>query len=475
MTVYDIGGRKQVFVDWRMIEAGYGLARGGAPAAWEMPTGVRLRVHPPHVAPQPIISADRPWESTIGVYSTLMAHDGNHRLYYECYGAQRDGEVSGALLACVETVDGVHWTRPVLCVYEYEGSTANNIVFGPRLTHGRGVAEACVFSDPSAPPAARYKLVHTARVDGGRILCGAVSPDGVHWRALGKPLLSGYYCDAQNVVYYDAARGCYRGYFRGWQHGRRVISYAETGDFAAWPIPDIIVEPDAADAPDVDIYTSGYTRWPGAHDVHLMFSTFYRRAQDTLAVHLLTSRDGLRWARPSRTPLIAPGDAGEGSRGGVYAGCGVAALRAGEWSLPIAPRQHTHNQPFFPESLPARRLLRNHIARGWWRQDGFMSLEAETEGRCTTVPFTFTGSRLTLNACTRFGGEVSVELATADGSAIPGFSFAECDAFRGDSLREVMTWQGASDVSSLANRPLRLRLRLRRAHLFAWQFEASTG
>jgi len=468
--VHNIGDRKQVFVDWSLVEAGYGVALSGSPTSWEMPAGVKLSVHPPRMIPEPMVTADRPWEAFVNAYATLFEDSGRFRLYYECYAPRPHGDASPALLAYAESADGVHWDKPSIGIYGLDGSTDNNIVFGPSIAHGRAAAEACVFVDPAATPDQRYKLVHTAPVNGEHCLLGAVSPDGLHWTGLARPLLAGYHCDTQNVVHYDVERGRYVGYVRGWRQGRRAISYAETDDFAVWPLPEIIVETDAGDNPDADVYTNGYTRWPGVAGVHLMFPTFYQRCKDTLEVHMMTSGDGRRWSRPMRAPIIACGEPGTDAQGGVYAGCGIAALQAGEWSLPVAPKWHTHNQGRFSQGQPATPPNRGCIHRACWRQDGFMSLEAESEGKCTTVPVTFSGSRLLLNAWTRFGGEIAVELATADGTALPGFTFADCDPFSGDSLQHTVIWQGQRDVSAWAGVPVRLRLRLRRARLYAWQF-----
>ena len=42
------------------------------PGLWEMPYGVRLAVHYPRINRRPLVSADRPWESTLGSYCTLF-------------------------------------------------------------------------------------------------------------------------------------------------------------------------------------------------------------------------------------------------------------------------------------------------------------------------------------------------------------------------------------------------------------------
>ena len=36
-----------------------------------MPAGVKLSVHPPRMIPEPMVTADRPWEAFVNAYATL--------------------------------------------------------------------------------------------------------------------------------------------------------------------------------------------------------------------------------------------------------------------------------------------------------------------------------------------------------------------------------------------------------------------
>jgi hypothetical protein len=48
---------------------------------------------------------------------------------------------------------------------------------------------------------------------------------------------------------------------------------------------------------------------------------------------------------------------------------------------------------------------------------------------------------------------------------------AEADELNGNSVRFVATWNnGKSDVSRLAGKPVRLRIKMRAAKLYAFQF-----
>ena len=489
-TTHELGSKKHVFIDWDLIEPGYGLGWGGErPQSWEMPTGVKLAVHHPRIDWQPLVECDREWESSINVYCSLFEDEGRYRLYYEChYDRERGGPNDlGAMMAYAESTDGVNWIKPNVGAISFDGSTDNNLVYALDVSLGRGGHGATVFKDPSASLDQRYKLVHMGGEGDVFHVYGAVSPDGLMWTALEKPVIPGYFSDTQSIVRFDEERGRYVGYFRGWTihqrgriHGRRTITFAESDSFESWPWPGEIVAPDAQDSADADIYTNGYHPWPGA-DAHLMFPAFYQRTMDIPEVHMLTSRDGVKWERLIREPVILDGEPGSDAEGGFYAGCGLVSMKPGEVSLPIGPVPRTHNQGHYAVGRTAPAPHRGYLCLATWRQDGFTSLEAESQGACTTVPFTFSGGRLEVNAWTRFGGEIRIEVVDATeetmsftdsptSPAIAGRGFQDCDPISGDALEHAVTWNGDSDLSAWSGKLVRLRLQMRRARLYSIRF-----
>ena len=56
------------------------------------------------------------------------------------------------------------------------------------------------------------------------------------------------------------------------------------------------------------------------------------------------------------------------------------------------------------------------------------------------------------------------------GKAIVGFTAEDADEINGNYIRKVATWNGSSDVSSLAGKPVRLRFVMRDTKLYAFQF-----
>jgi hypothetical protein len=490
----ELGSRKQVFIDWTLIDAGYGLSFKSSPACpRHLPVGVKLTAHPPVLMPAPTFPADQPWEDLYinSGYCTLLQEEGRLRLYYETFSRRDRRSDLSARVCLAESEDGRRWRRDPVGTIEWDGSRRNNIVYSKEIPGVIAAHGANVFKDPSAPPEERYKIIHVGPIRAGeKVLPGvwaSVSPDGLHWTPLAQPLMQ-HTSDTQNVVQYDAECGLYRAFVRGifpmhetvgkGVHGRRAVDGAVSKDFRVWPKPQTALAPAPDDPPDWDIYTNGYVKWPGA-DAHLMFPSCYSRGSDLMEVHIAVSRDGLSWVRPQKAPLLAAGEPGTLWEGGLYAGQGIAALTerglardhdsATLWAIPLGVILYTHN--YLPEND-----LKTHLQQGPWlatvRPDGFMSLSAETAGECWTYPVSWTGERLLVNSWARGGGSVRIGFETKEGP-VSGFSVEESDPLEGDCLWKTATWRGKSDVSALAQQEVCLHIRLLRSRLHAFRFCAA--
>ncbi len=484
-----------MFIDWTLIDAGYGFVlKEGKGGTRHMPHGVRLTAHAPVFMPESTFPADQPWEDLFinAGYSTLLQEEGRLRLYYETFSRRDRRSDLSARVCYAESEDGRRWRRDPLGLIEWDGARNNNIVYSKEIPGVIAAHGANIFKDPSAPPEERYKIIHVGPINiKGQIWPGvwaSVSPDGLHWRPLDKPLMQ-HTSDTQNVIQYDAEAGLYRAFVRGifptqrsvrkGVHGRRAVDAAVTKDFRAWPEPEQVLAPAPDDAPDWDIYTNAYAKWPGA-DAHLMFPACYSRGSDVMQVHLAVSRDGWHWSRPQKAPLLPAGEPGTMWQGGLYAGQGIAALTetglakdhdsATLWAIPLAPILYTHNY------VPPEDNFKTHLQRGPWlatiRPDGFMSLSAETAGECWTYPITWTGNRLRVNSWARGGGNVRVGFETKDGP-VEGFTVDDCDPLEGDCLWKAVTWRGKAGVGALADRDVCLHLRLLRSRLHAFRFSSA--
>jgi len=86
-------------------------------------------------------------------------------------------------------------------------------------------------------------------------------------------------------------------------------------------------------------------------------------------------------------------------------------------------------------------------------------------GTLTTVPIVFSGNRLELNAATRKGGSITVEILDMQGNTL-----ARSVPFSGDDLRHQVDWQERIRLSRLAGQHIALRFHLKNAELYSFAF-----
>jgi hypothetical protein len=180
-------------------------------------------------------------------------------------------------------------------------------------------------------------------------------------------------------------------------------------------------------------------------------------ASDCAEAVFMTSRGSNVYTRTFMEGFIRPGlDLGNwASRAGLTA-LGVVPTGLGEMSL---YKQAHYAQPSC------------HLVRYTLRTDGFTSVHAPyAGGEFRTRAFAFAGTELVLNFSTSAAGSVFVEVQTAEGKPVPGFTMADATELIGDDLERVVSWKGGSDLGKLSGQPIRLRLKMNDADLYSLRF-----
>jgi hypothetical protein len=150
---------------------------------------------------------------------------------------------------------------------------------------------------------------------------------------------------------------------------------------------------------------------------------------------LMSSRDGLRFERWVEAFLRPGPDQFSWTDRNNYIAWGLAPTSDYEISL------------YWSEHY---RYPTYRLRRGTVRTDGFASVNAGAGGgEVLTRPFTFAGGR---------------------GDPHDGFAMVDSERLYGDEIAHTVSWQGGSDVSALAGRPVRLRIRLKDADMYSFQF-----
>jgi len=496
-----VGSRKQLFIDYKFIESA---------------EGVTLRVQTPHQTREKLIVTDQSWErdAMLGSYGTVFEESGRIRLWYQLLaGTALPGENPPFMgMAYAESKDGIHFEKRVLGLVEWNGSRQNNLVMPPDpalLTVGG--ASILPDDNPRCPPGERYKSWSKLYPKKGSGIRGPhrvwYSPDGLRWKLYDTLVTGLRAADTQPSWFWDPRIGRYVGYSREWvrdrpDFGARMASYNESDDLFRWDSFSLALEPDERDftalpAPILDLsrivvkgedvlpqrpvqappapldfYGPGVFPYEGVYIATVPVFHHWRSIgpenwPNTSDVQLAVSRDARHFTRPGRRqPFLRTGADGTFDSKRIYAL--PRPVRRGDelWIYYFGTnRDHAYRVD------PHAQRLEAAISRAVLRLDGFVAAEADYEGGwLLTPPIIFDGARLELNLDTGAGGAARVEILEAGGKPVPGFTLAEADELNGNSVRMPASWRGRRDVSALAGKPVRLRLKMRSARLYAFQF-----
>ncbi len=461
--VRQIGSRRELFVDNWLIDN---------------MDGTCLRLHSP-VRGEVVFRFDAPWEGGQSAYVTIIRDDDQLRMYY------RGGGDLGREYTCLATSrDGIHWTRPELGLFEFNGSKRNNIIW---TGEKKAYWESHNFSpfkdaNPAAPASQRYKAVTLSRAvppgesERRKVLMAFVSPDGIHWNRLqDKPIITDGSFDSQNVAFWDTIEETYVCYLRQGQQGKRSISRCTSVDFVNWTRSELL---DFGDTPIEHFYTNAIQPYCRAPHVYLGFPMRFvppaerntvgleRRKTDGLSdAVFMSSHDGRRWHRTFMEAFIRPGVDPKnwgGAHGNTTPAWGV--VRTSEQELSIYWAEHYDNYPEDTGLVP-------QLRRGTLRLDGFVSVNAPyAGGELVTRTLTFAGKHLVINYSTSAVGSVKVEIQDSRQRPIPGFTLDDTVEIWGDETERVVAWRNGHDVSRLAGRPVRLRFVMKDADLYSIRF-----
>ncbi len=460
-----VDNRKQLFADDWVIDKSDGLTRTLHP----------VKKHPDN----PVLRAKMPWEEPcVLLYGSVMydpkREADRFRMWYLCFTPKYNEDYTERLqksgrIAYAISRDGLHWERPSLGLHEHEGSTDNNIVIpGPW-----GVAS--VHFDPRDPdPQRRYKA--QVRYNGHRAY---FSSDGIRWTEQGRMSLSAY---DRSTVHWHPIEQRWFASTKNWYtipdgEDQRGRGYAESVDFLKWgPVT----------------YMCGTGKKSGEIVYGLepfyyeslflgLWDRYRHEPRGLLDVQLAVSHNGRHWERPSDEawiPLTPLPDNFERKTSSRSPETGVDPFDphvpwdyANNSASMLGPLRVGDELWMYYSGRSTDHRSRPHVGAiglGTLRLDGFFSLDAaSTPGTLTTKPLRLMHDLLRVNA-NADGGEMRVAIVDEQGTVIEPFTFENCRPVTTDSVRHHITWSGADNLSSLADRTVRLRIQLTNAKLYAF-------
>lgn len=452
-----LGDRREIFADQFLIR--------------EM-KGARLVMHPPRDEGA-VMHFDQPWESNAPAYITILKDGDTYRAYYRGGHKRADGKKEDNT-CYAESKDGITWQKPNLGLIEANGNKNNNVILEEApLTHN---FTPFLDKNPRAKPEERFKAIGGTNKTG---LLPFASADGIHWQKMqDKAVITDGLLDSQNVAFWSESEQMYVCYFRSWtggnDRGYRSVSRSTSPDFIHWSKP---VEMSYGNRPYEHIYTqqtSPYFRAP--HIYVAIGSRFVPHRQiatldqlNELKVDpgqhkglsepfLMTSRGGNAYDRTFMEAFIRPAmGLNHWSARTNYPSLNIVPVGNGEMSLYV-------NQDYAQPT--------GHLRRYAMRLDGFSSINASYEGGAVkTKTFTFTGNSLEINYSTSAVGEIRIGLQDENGKDLPGYSLLDSGELVGNEVARTMTWNGKSDLSAWAGKPVQLHIYLKDADLYSIRFK----
>jgi len=449
VEVRDIGSRLELFLDDWLIEKA---------------SGVELHLNKP--TPREVaIVFDKPWEGNSSAYVTVFQDGDLFRMYYR--GSHYDLEKNQDMheVTCyAESNDGIHWQKPELNLFEFNGTIHNNIVW-------RGVGNHNFTPFLDANPFASQDSKYKALASGNGGLVAFQSPDGIHWKLMQeKPVITKGAFDSQNLAFWNPITKRYMDFHRDFYNGVRHIMTCTSEDFINWTEPQWL---DFGDAPLEHLYTNAIAPYYRAPHILIGFPKRFMPGRRKLPDDpwdgvsdgvFMSSRDGSHWHRWLEA-FIRPGLQKERwwQRNNMTA-WGILVTKSDVPGMPDELSLYS-SEAYCTDECRLRRYT--------LRIDGFVSVHAPyTGGELLTKPLIFNGKELVINYSTSAAGSVRVEITDTDGKPIPGFAIDDCPEIFGDEIEKVVEWKSKPDLSSLAGQPIRLRFVLKDADLYSIRFRS---
>jgi hypothetical protein len=484
---FDVGSKAQLFVDQVLVRSSENVA---------------FTLHPGKKHPKnPLVKADQPWEDwRLSLFGSVI-YDAEEQIFKMWYIGEPSAYFPRYSTFYATSKDGITWEKPPVGTISSPKIDKHNAVLYSGIL-------ASVTKDNAEPdPARRYKMIgflyRPNPVIGAATL---VSPDGLHWTLLSKKII----CESADVItgYYDTSRQLFVAFpkqmVKVLGHERRCFSVMTSKDFVQWTKPKVVIEPDLRDdagslarieevrpildVPDdpksmrTEFYGVSAYQAESCTIAFLWMLTINNAARNFEGhepnqegpgeLQLAVSRDLEQWDRPFRTPCVERGKLGTWDCGFFEAA--AQAIRVGDevW-LYYHGGNYTHGSPCLyaekdvgGKDTGRKTKFTGSIGLATWKLDRFVSADAPAEGgKLTTVPIVFAGQRLEINATTKPGGSVTVEVLDLAGKVL-----ARSQSFSGDEIRHRVVWQDDASLSNLAGKPIVLKFHLKSAELYSFAF-----
>lgn len=440
-------------------------------------------------SPKPVVAArEKPWEIEVAWNSVYRnPTTGLYQMWYQAYSGKQAQDKSHRCAVCyAESQDGLHWDKPNLGLYSYNGIKETNIVMVGNGGMSVNYCNSVVVDPAESDPEKRYKMAFWDFFpgEGGELpgLAVAFSPDGIKWtKHPAGPLLVGAYVergtplpymddkqqglnlplsfsDAMDVIY-DDRRSEFAIYHKMWVDGpdgktgwKHLIGRTCSKDFVHWSKPELVFCTDDLDPLSVEFHHCPVFAYNGRYfGLAQILNRDVRGG--TIDIELVVSEDGFDWHRPFRDKFFLPKNEEKTFDGGNL------TTNASPVFLDDEVRFYYGGGSEGATSQDVYAVV-SGIGLATMPRDRFAGLRAvDGVGQITTRPIEFgLQTKITLNAVASEGA-VLPELLDVEGRLLRGFTKDDAAKITGDSLAHPTRWRGAGESQPPAGKYL-LRIHL---------------
>jgi len=409
-------------------------------------------------AKNPLIVREHPWEGTGPHLGGSVLRDpktGRFRMWYSVFNRHAyDNKLPFSYNVCyAESEDGLKWRKPMLGVFDYQGSRSNNCIrLGTDKTQN---IDVCLNPMPGVYPG-RYLAIHNQR--GGVFVSS--SDDGFTFRRLFEQPAIRYHSDTHNNFVFDETRGRWllfcrpRSYAGDW---KRRVALQTSPDLQHWTHERTILVPTETEAPEyygMTVFRRG--------DLFFGAVQIYDRATGLMHAEMAWSGDGEHWDMlPTHPPFFTVGQNGAWDAGMVFLAESPVAVGDELWFYYGGFR--------LPHDTKEENVAAIGLAVA--EHDRLIGMKPRTKeaGTILTRPFLHGDRRLSVNA--RVRGRLYAELRTDNNKPVPGFTLAESDGVSETGFARELCWKGRG-LSACPEKEVRVLFRLEDAELFSFELHA---
>lgn len=450
--------------------------------------------HAVFYAHNPILQPDKEWEMTFegSPYAAPFSdgiwydeRDNKYKMWYLAGAGMLHKHKQSFYTCYAESDDGKHWNKVERDVYPH-----TNIVD----TCDRDAATVWL-DKRETDPSKRYKLFNVEKTNRGWQIVLKYSADGIHWS-------NG---EAQSGSVGDRTTAFYNPFTDKWvislRYGNKLSgrsrAYLEHEDpemavslahhirntvkdrnIVFWFSPDDKelhhpkfpeVEPAIYNFDAIayeSVILGFYAMWKGPeNDVCDQYGIQKRNE-----IGLGYSRDGFHFYRPDHSAFVGVNETeGAWNWGNMQSINGVPLI--------VGDSLYFYSSGRMKNDI----MWDGHVSTGLatLRRDGFISMRAgNTEGFLVTEKLSFDGKYFFVNADVRNADSaLAIELLDEAGKPISGFTKEDCLLIKGiNSTKQMVTWKGHKDLSSLEGRAIRVKFYLQQGDLYSfWISPWETG